>query len=73
VRSIGVIANRLESVRKLVHKLAPVGRLRACYEAGPTGCVLYGQLAQLGVAWAPNGNARGLQFDNDSKKIPSVN
>jgi transposase len=40
----------LESVRKLVHKLGPVGRLRACYEAGPTGCVLYGQLTQLGVA-----------------------
>ena len=50
MRSIGVIANRLESVRKLVHKLGPVGRLRACYEAGPTGCVLYGQLTQLGVA-----------------------
>jgi hypothetical protein len=45
-----VIANRLESVRKLVNKLGPVGRLRACYEAGPTGCVLYGQLTQLGVA-----------------------
>lgn len=45
-----MIANRLESVRKLVHKLGPVGRLRACYEAGPTGCVLYGQLTQLGVA-----------------------
>lgn len=50
MRSIGVIANRLESVRKLVHKLGPVRRLRACYEAGPTGCVLYGQLTQLGVA-----------------------
>ena len=28
VRSIGVIPNRLESVRKLVHKLGPVGYLR---------------------------------------------
>ena len=50
VRSIGVIGNRLESARKLVHKLGPVGHLRACYEAGPTGYVLYWQLTQLGVA-----------------------
>jgi hypothetical protein len=28
VRSIGVIPNRLESVRKLVHKLGPVQSLR---------------------------------------------
>src|SRR5690349_23482659 len=50
VRSLGQIANRLESVRKLVHKLGPVKQLRACYEAGPTGYVLYWQLTQLGVA-----------------------
>jgi transposase len=50
VRSVGVIPNRLESVRKLVHKLGPVAQLRACYEAGPTGYVLYWQLTQLGVA-----------------------
>lgn len=49
VRSIGVIPNRLESIRKLVHKLGPVEHLRACYEAGPTGYVLYWQLTQLGV------------------------
>src|ERR1700732_5345520 len=50
VRSVGVIPNRLESVRKLVHKLGPVQHLKACYEAGPTGYVLYWQLTQLGVA-----------------------
>jgi transposase len=49
VRSLGVIPNRLESVRKLVHKLGPVKDLRVCYEAGPTGYVLYWQLTQLGV------------------------
>ena len=49
VRSLGVIANRLESIRKLVHKLGPVKDLRACYEAGPTGYVLYWQLTQWGV------------------------
>ena len=31
----------VETVRKLVHKLGPVGHLRACYEAGPNGNVLY--------------------------------
>src|ERR1700738_177429 len=50
VRSVGVIPNRLESVRKVVHKAGPVAQLRACYEAGPTGYVLYWQLTQLGVA-----------------------
>lgn len=50
VRSLGMIANRAESVRRLVKKLGPVEHLRACYEAGPTGYVLYWQLAELGVA-----------------------
>src|SRR5215831_11364382 len=50
VCSLGVIPNRLESVRKLVHKLGPVQHLKPCYEAGPTGYVLYWQLTQLGVA-----------------------
>jgi len=50
VRSLGVIPNRLESIRKMVHKLGAVQDLRACYEAGPTGYVLYWQLTQLGVA-----------------------
>ncbi len=50
VRSHGVIPNRLESIRKLIGKLGPVKQLKACYEAGPTGYVLYWQLTQLGVA-----------------------
>jgi len=50
VRSLGTIANRGESIRKLVKKLGPMGQLKACYEAGPTGYVLYWQLAELGVA-----------------------
>src|SRR5438445_13044781 len=49
VRSFGVIANRPESVRKLMHKLGPAEQLRVCYEAGPTGYVLYWQLTALGV------------------------
>ena len=50
VRSLGTIANRAESIRKLVKKLGPVEQLRVCYEAGPTGYVLYWQLCELGVA-----------------------
>jgi transposase len=50
VRSFGIIPNRLESIRKLIGKLAPDGTLKCCYEAGPTGYVLYWQLTQLGVA-----------------------
>src|SRR5262249_47798958 len=49
VRSLGTIPNRLESIRKAIGKLGPVKDLRACYEAGPTGYVLYWQLTQLGV------------------------
>jgi transposase len=49
VRSLGTILNRAESIRKLVKKLGPVEDLRACYEAGPTGYVLYWQLTELGV------------------------
>src|SRR6202167_1628974 len=49
VRSLETIANRVESIRKLVRKLGPVEQLRACYEAGPTGYVLYWQLVELGV------------------------
>jgi transposase len=52
VRSLGTIANREESIRKLIRKLGPTDQLRACYEAGPTGFVLYWQLAQLGVECA---------------------
>ena len=50
VRSLETIANRAESIRKLVKKLGSVEQLKACYEAGPTGYVLYWQLAELGVA-----------------------
>lgn len=49
VRSLGVIPNRVESIRKLLKKLGPVKQLRVCYEAGPTGYVVYWQLTALGV------------------------
>jgi transposase len=50
VRSLGSIPNKPESVRKMIGKLAPIGSLKCCYEAGPTGYVLYWQLTQLGLA-----------------------
>jgi transposase len=49
VRSLGTIANREEAVRKLIQRLGSADGLRACYEAGPTGYVLYWQLTKLGV------------------------
>src|SRR3981189_45846 len=49
VRSLGTIPNRLESIRKLIKKRGPAEKVRACYEAGPTGYVVYWQLAELGV------------------------
>ena len=49
VRSMGTIANREESIRKFIKKVGPAEQLRVCYEAGPTGFVLYWQLTQLGV------------------------
>ena len=50
VRPLGMIANRVESIRKLVGRLGPAKQLKASYEAGPAGYVLYGQLTALGVA-----------------------
>ena len=50
VRSLGIIPNRAESVRRLVRKLGSAEQLRVCYEAGPTGYVLYWQLTALGVS-----------------------
>jgi transposase len=52
VRSLGTIANREDSIRKFIKKLGSPEQLRACYEAGPTGFVLYWQLTQLGVECA---------------------
>src|SRR6202171_4987314 len=49
VRSLGIIPNGEESIRRLVKKLGPSEQLQACYEAGRTGYVLYWQLTALGV------------------------
>ena len=49
VRSLGTIPNRPEPVGRLIRKLGKPEQLRVCYEAGPTGYVLYWQLSELGV------------------------
>ena len=50
VRSLGIIPNREESVKKLLGKLGPKESWTACYEAGPTGYALYWQLARMGCS-----------------------
>src|SRR5216684_3158572 len=52
VRSRGTIPNTCEAMRRLVKQLGPPETLRVCYEAGPTGYVLYRQLTALGVPCA---------------------
>jgi transposase len=49
VRSLGVIPNRRASIQTLVKKLGPATQLRVCYEAGPTGYVVYWPLTALEV------------------------
>jgi transposase len=49
VHSLGTIPNRPEPVARLIRKLGKPEQLRVCYEAGPTGYVLYWQLSELGV------------------------
>ena len=49
VRSVGMIPNRPESIRRKTRLVGgsawdPPRQWRACYEAGPTGYVLYWQL-----------------------------
>lgn len=50
VRSLGSIPNTPDALRRLVRKLGDPEHLRACYEAGPCGYVVYWQLTELGVA-----------------------
>jgi len=51
-RDVGVIPNRPEAIRKCLKKLGRTEELRCCYEAGPTGYVLYWQLVRMGIECA---------------------
>ena len=48
-RCLVSIPSRWNRYASLIKELGPVEKLRVCYEAGPTGYVLYWQLAELGV------------------------
>jgi transposase len=50
VPSTDVIVNDEVSVRRLIARFPDPGRLRVCYEAGPTGFGLYRLLRSVGVA-----------------------
>jgi transposase len=49
VRRYGVIPNRADAVRRTMKKLGNRYELRVCYEAGPTGYVLFWELTRLGI------------------------
>jgi transposase len=57
VRSLGTIPNRAESICKLIKKLGPAEKLRACYEAGPTGYVVYWQWGNWASSASGSANA----------------
>ena len=65
VRSLGTIPNRMESIRKLMKKLGPAEKLRACYEAGPTG--LRGVLAVGGTGRAVRRSGSHTRADEDRR------
>jgi transposase len=48
-RYYGMIANRPESIRKLVTKLGEPQHLKICYEAGPTGYPLHRLFLRYGI------------------------
>jgi transposase len=47
---LGAVPNQRPSLRKLVKKLGSKERIRAVYEAGPTGYALYWELTEMGVS-----------------------
>jgi transposase len=49
VRSLGIVPNTPEALRRVLGTLGPPKDLRVCYEAGPTGYVIYWQLTAMGI------------------------
>jgi transposase len=49
VRSLGIVPNTPEALRRVLGTLGPKKDLRVCYEAGPTGYVIYWQLTAMGI------------------------
>lgn len=48
-RSLGVIRNELDQLRKILPKIGSPSGLRVCYEAGPCGYVVYRFLRRLKI------------------------
>jgi len=48
-RDLGTVPNRPEAIRKCLKKLGRAEELHCCYEAGPTGYMLYWQLVRMGI------------------------
>lgn len=48
-RSLGVIRNNLDDLRKLLRKIGPPAGLQVCYEAGPCGYVVHRFLERLKI------------------------
>lgn len=48
-RSLGVIRNELDDLRKILRKIGSPSSLRVCYEAGPCGYVVYRFLRRLKI------------------------
>ncbi len=49
VRSVGVIPNRPDSLRRIMKRLGVATTLRTCYEAGPCGYGIYRELVAMGI------------------------
>ncbi len=49
-RSLGVVANEPADLRALMRRLAQMGPVECCYEAGPCGYVLQREMAQAGLS-----------------------
>lgn len=49
-RYVGLIPHKQEAIRKVLKKIGEPGQLLVCYEAGPTGYVLYRWLRVMGIA-----------------------
>jgi transposase len=49
VRSLGVVANEIGALRKLLKKVGDISAMKICYEAGPCGYALYWELVELGA------------------------
>lgn len=48
-RFVGTVPNTTASIRKALKKLGSFEQLSTCYEAGPTGYVLYWSLTRMGI------------------------